>query len=392
MLKEADWCDGQRPPLQFEHPMNDPLLFTPGPLTTSATVKAAMQRDLGSRDSEFIELIARVRSRLLEVAGVSTESGYEAVLMQGSGTFALESVVSSVIPPDGRLLVLANGAYGERMLQIAERLKIAVAIQRWPENKSPDPKTVRQILAGESPPTHVAIVHLETTTGILNPIEEIAQIVRERGCRFIVDAMSSFGGVPIDLSALQADYLVSSANKCLESVPGFSYVLARREALESISGYARSVSLDLLAQWQGFERNGQFRFTPPTHALLALAQALEELAREGGVAGRARRYHANRTALLAGMRRLGFREYLAPALQSDIITSFRYPDDPAFDFEEFYRLLAAQGMVIYPGKVSHADCFRIGTIGQIFPDQVEALVAAIERVIGQLGIQMPRST
>lgn len=369
--------------------MTDPLLFTPGPLTTSAAVKAAMQRDLGSRDSEFIELVARIRTRLLEIAGVSQEGGYEAVLMQGSGTFALESVLSSVIPPDGRLLVLANGAYGERMLQIAERLKIAVAIQRWPETQSPDPKTVRQILAGESRPTHVAIVHLETTTGILNPIEEIAQIVRENGCRFIVDAMSSFGGVPIDLSALQADYLVSSANKCLESVPGFSYVLARREALESISGYGRSVSLDLLAQWQGFERNGQFRFTPPTHALLALAQALEELAREGGVAERARRYHANRNALLAGMRRLGFREYLAPELQSDIITSFRYPEDPAFDFEEFYRLLAAQGMVIYPGKVSHGDCFRIGTIGQIFPDHVETLVGAIERVTGQMGIKMP---
>jgi len=369
--------------------MNDPLLFTPGPLTTSASVKAAMQRDLGSRDSEFIDLVARIRTQLLEVAGVSEESGYEAVLMQGSGTFALESVLSSVIPPAGRLLVLANGAYGERMLQMAERLKIDVAVERWPEDKTPDPGTVRKLLDAESPPTHVAIVHLETTTGILNPIEEIGRIVREHGCRFIVDAMSSFGGVPIDLSVLQLDYLVSSANKCLEGVPGFAFVLARREALESSSGYARSVSLDLLAQWQGFERNGQFRFTPPTHALLAFAQALDEFVREGGVVGRAQRYRANRKALLAGMRRLGFREYLAPELQSDIITSFRYPDDPAFDFGEFYRLLAGQGMVIYPGKVSHADCFRIGTIGQIFPEQVEALVRAIELVLGQMGIKTP---
>jgi 2-aminoethylphosphonate-pyruvate transaminase len=245
------------------------------------------------------------------------------------------------------------------------------------------------LLDAETPPTHVAIVHLETTTGILNPIEEIARIVRERGCQFIVDAMSSFGGVPIDLSALQPDYLVSSANKCLEGVPGFSYVLARREALESTAGYARSISLDLLAQWQGFERNGQFRFTPPTHALLAFVQALEEFALEGGVGGRAQRYRANRKALLAGMRRLGFGEYLAPELQSDIITSFRYPEDNAFDFPEFYRLLAARGMVIYPGKVSHADCFRIGTIGQIFPEQVEALVTAIELVLGQMGIKTP---
>lgn len=371
--------------------MQDPLLFTPGPLTTSPSVKAAMQRDLGSRDTEFVDLVARIRAELLRIAGVSQESGYEAVLMQGSGTFALEAVLSSVVPPDGRLLVLANGAYGERILQIAERLKIPTAIQRWPENESPDPDTVRRLLAEESRPTHVAIVHLETTTGILNPIDEIARTVRERGCSFIVDAMSSFGGVPIDFAALQPDYLISSANKCLEGVPGFSYVLARRQALESTLGHARSVSLDLLAQWHALERNGQFRFTPPTHALLAFDQALKELREEGGVAARAERYHANRNALLAGMRRIGFREYLAPERQSDVITSFRYPEDPAFDFAKFYRLLAARAMVIYPGKVSQADCFRIGTIGRIFPEQVEALISEIERVLDQMGVQMPRS-
>lgn len=372
--------------------MIDPLLFTPGPLTTSATVKAAMQRDLGSRASEFIDLVARIRTELLRIAGVSQETGYEAVLMQGSGTFAIEAVLSSVLPPDGRLLVLANGAYGERMRQIAERLKIATAIERWPETESPDPERVRELMTTGVPPTHVAIVHLETTTGILNPIDEIARLVREHGCRFIVDAMSSFGGVPIDLHALQADYLVSSANKCLESVPGFSYVLARREALENIAGHARSLSLDLVAQWQGFERNGQFRFTPPTHALLAFAQALKELQDEGGVAARAQRYRANRNVLLTGLRRIGFREYLAPELQSDIITSFRYPEDPGFRFPEFYRLLAERGMVIYPGKVSHADCFRIGTIGRISSDQVEALISAIENVLEQMGIKMPKAS
>jgi 2-aminoethylphosphonate-pyruvate transaminase len=368
--------------------MIDPLLFTPGPLTTSASVKAAMQRDLGSRSPEFIELVARIRTELLEIAGVSQESGYEAVLMQGGGTFAIEAVLSSVIPPDGRLLVLANGAYGERMVQIAERLKIATAVQRWPENESPDPDTVRRLLAEQPSPTHVAIVHLETTTGILNPIDEIAQIVRGRGGQFIVDAMSSFGGVPIDLAALQADYLVSSANKCLEGVPGFAYVLARREALESTLGYARSVSLDLLAQWHGLERDGQFRFTPPTHALMAFAQALKELRQEGGVAARPKRYRENRDVLLPGMRQLGFREYLAPERQSDIITSFRYPEDPAFDFAEFYRRLSDRGMIIYPGKVSNADCFRIGTIGRISPEQVHALVAEVGNVLDRMGVKM----
>ena len=372
--------------------MTDPLLFTPGPLNTSATVKAAMQRDLGSRSSEFIELVAQIRTELLQIAGVSKESGYEAVLMQGSGTFAIEAVLSSAIPSDGRLLVLANGAYGERMLQIAERLKIATAIQRWPEDESPDPQSVRQLLAAGPPVTHVAIVHLETTTGLLNPIDEIARIVQDNACGFIVDAMSSFGGVPIDLAALRVDYLVSSANKCLEGVPGFSYVLARREALEGTLGFARSVSLDLLAQWHGLERDGQFRFTPPTHALLAFAQALKEFQEEGGVAARARRYRANRDVLLAGMRQLGFREFLAAERQSDIITSFRYPEDPAFDFAQFYRLLAARGMVIYPGKVSNADCFRIGTIGRISPDQVQALIAEVADVLAQMGVKMPKAT
>ncbi len=240
----------------LQNAMNDPLLFTPGPLTTSATVKAAMQRDLGSRDTEFINLVARIRRELLEIAGVSQESGYETVLMQGSGTFGIEAVLSSVIPPEGRLLILANGAYGERMVQIAERLKIPFHAQRWPENESPNPATVAQLLAETPTTTHVAMVHLETTTGILNPLDEIARIVREHGCRFIIDAMSSFGGVPLDLAALQPDYLISSANKCLESVPGFSFVIAKRTALEATAGYARSVSLDLLAQWQASSATG----------------------------------------------------------------------------------------------------------------------------------------
>ena len=363
--------------------MSDALLFTPGPLTTTATVKAAMQRDLGSRDTEFIELVAEIRRELLRIAGVSQETGYEAVLMQGSGTFAIESVLSSIIPPEGRLLVLANGAYGERMGQIAERLRIATDIHRWPENQSPDASTVHELLERKSP-THVAVVHLETTTGILNPIDEIGRMIRAHGCQFIVDAMSSFGGVPLDLRELRADYLVSSANKCLEGVPGFSFVLARRAALEATKGWARSVSLDLLAQWQAIERTGQFRFTPPTHALLAFAQALREFREEGGVAARAQRYRANHETLVAGMRGLGFSEYLASQQQSDIITSFRYPDDRAFIFEEFYQRLAASGFVIYPGKVSRADCFRIGTIGRISTADVKALVAEVSHVLAHL--------
>jgi len=359
--------------------MKDPLLFTPGPLTTSATVKAAMQRDIGSRDADFVELVASIRSELLRIAGVSREQGYEAVLIQGSGTFGLESVISSVIPREGKFVVLANGVYGERMAAIAERLGISTRLARWPENESPQPAAVQRLIEEEPAAAHVAMVHCETTTGILNPIDEIGRIVKAAGREFIVDAMSSFGGVPIDLSKLAIDYVISSPNKCLESVPGFAFVLTRREALEASKGRARSVSLDLLAQWEGLERNGQFRFTPPSHTLLAFGRALEELREEGGVSARAARYRANHETLRAGMRRLGFTEYLPAERQSNIITAFRYPDDPNFLFEDFYHRLRAHGFIIYPGKLSQADCFRIGTIGRINEKNVRDLVTAIGR-------------
>src|SRR5206468_2869520 len=365
--------------------MKDPLLFTPGPLTTSATVKAAMQHDIGSRDADFIELVAGIRSELLRIAGVSREQGYEAVLMQGSGTFGLESVISSVIPRDGRLVVLANGAYGERMAKIAERLGISTKLARWLENESPHPAAVQRLIEVEPAATHVATVHCETTTGILNPIDEIARIIKAGGREFILDAMSSFGGVPLDLSKLKIDYLISSPNKCLEGVPGFSFVLARRKALEATKGRARSVSLDLLAQWEGLERNGQFRFTPPTHALLAFARALEELREEGGVSARAARYRANRETLRTGMRRLGSAEYLPAERQSNIITAFRHPDDPNFRFEDFYHRLRLRGFVIYPGKLSQDNCFRIGTVGRINEKNMGDLVATIGEVLGEIG-------
>ena len=262
----------------------DKALFTPGPLTTSRTVKQAMLRDLGSRDHEFIALVKDIRRRLLQIGSVS-EPEYTAILMQGSGTFGIESVISSVIPPSGKLLVVVNGAYGRRMVQIAQVLHIDHVTLTCPENERAEPAEVAAALAANPGVTHVAIVHCETTTGIFNPVAEIATVVRDHGARYIVDAMSSFGAVPLDLAAYNVDYLVSSANKCIEGVPGFAFVLARRSALLETRGFARSLSLDLLAQWEGLEANGQFRFTPPTHALLAFHQALDRT-RDGGWRGR----------------------------------------------------------------------------------------------------------
>jgi len=240
------------------------------------------------------------------------------------------------------------------------------------------------VLATDEAISAVAVVHCETTTGIMNPVEEIGRVVKHFDKVYFVDAMSSFGAVPLNLAAAGIDYLVSSANKCIEGVPGFAFVLAKRETLASTEGYARSLSLDLLAQWRGLEANGQFRFTPPTHALLAFHQALLELEAEGGVIGRAARYRTNYETLVAGMREMGFQEYLEPGVRGYIITSYRYPAHPSFSFERFYQSLNEQGHVIYPGKVSAADCFRIGSIGRIFPAYVRGLLAAIRETLAEM--------
>ncbi|HBY62414.1 MAG TPA: 2-aminoethylphosphonate:pyruvate aminotransferase [Solibacterales bacterium] len=351
----------------------DKLLFTPGPLTTSPTVKQAMLRDLGSRDVEFIQTVRRIRRQLAAIGG---SPAHEAVLMQGSGTFGVESVVGSALPRDGKLLVVANGAYGKRIAAMARQMGVESIVLTLPENRPADLSEVA--LAFESAPTHLAIVHCETTTGLLNPVEEICRQAKAAGISTIVDAMSSFGAIPLDLT--HVDYMVSSANKCLQGVPGFSFVLARREALLACEGRARSLSLDLYAQWKGLEGDGQFRFTPPTHGLLAFEQALREFEEEGGVAGRGARYAANRAVLAEGMRKLGFAEYLAPEHQGPIITSYRYPDSPDFDFERFYSALSERGCAIYPGKVSDAACFRIGTVGHLRPDDMRKLLAAVAEV------------
>ena len=367
-------------------PSHDKLLFTPGPLTTSLSVKRAMLHDAGSWHFEFNTLVRDIRKKLLRLAGVGED--YECVLMQGSGTFGVESVIGSTIPPNGKIVILINGAYGERMLLMAQALKITAIPLRSAEDKTPDLKKLEQLLKDDKEISHVAVVHCETTTGILNPIDEIGRIVSGYDKTYIVDAMSSFAAVPIDFATAKIDYLVTSANKCIEGVPGFSFVIARRSHLLGCDGYARSLSLDLLGQWKGFEKNGQFRYTPPTHSVLAFAQALDELEMEGGIEGRSARYKQNHDVLLSGMRRLGLRPYLSPEIQSCIITSFYYPADPKFTFQEFYRHLSDKGFIIYPGKLSQIDLFRIGNIGRLFPADIAALVSAIEQTLEEMEIKM----
>jgi 2-aminoethylphosphonate-pyruvate transaminase len=360
----------------------DKLLFTPGPLTTSPGVKAAMLRDAGSRDGEFLQIVREIRQRLLAIGG--NAAGYECVLMQGSGTFAVESVISSAIPREGKLLVLVNGAYGRRIAQMARIHGIQTETLDTPENRRISLEAVSERLAAASGITHVAVIHCETTTGILNPVDAIGRVVERSGAAYIVDAMSSFGAIPLDLAAARIDFLISSANKCIEGVPGFGFVLARRERILEAKGQARTLSLDLHAQWAGLESDGQFRFTPPTHALLAFHQALLELEAEGGVSGRAARYRANHTALMHGMQDLGFEAYLAEEDRSYIITTFRYPPHPGFRFEEFYQRLSDLGFLIYPGKLTEALCFRVGTIGRLSVPDIQALLAAMRQVLEEM--------
>ncbi|MDE0891350.1 MAG: 2-aminoethylphosphonate--pyruvate transaminase [Planctomycetota bacterium] len=365
----------------------DKPLFTPGPLTTSATVKKAMLSDLGSRDLAFVRAVGEIRSGLLELAGVSKEEGWESVLMQGSGTFSVESVLSSSIPKDGVLLVARNGAYGERIATIARCHGIPVHEVICGEGEPVEPAAVEAALDAHPEVTHLAIVHCETTSGVLNPVEAVGALAAARGVTYFVDSMSAFGAVPIDLEACHVDFLVSSANKCIEGVPGFGFALCRRAALDDCEGRARSLSLDLFAQWKGLDTNGQFRFTPPTHALLAFHRALFELEEEGGVSGRQARYQTNHARILSGIQALGLEAYVPEEHQCWIITSIRYPESEGFSFDVLYERLNERGFVIYPGKVTDADCFRIGNIGRLFPEDMDALLSALGGVLAEMGVR-----
>lgn len=362
-------------------------LFTPGPLNTSDAVRQAMQRDMGSRDPDFIEIVRNIRRDLLAIPSAGPE--YTAVPVQGSGTFAIESAIGSLLPRSGKLLVLVNGAYGRRMATIAQRLGIAVESIENPETEPNDPASVKAHLATHPDVTHVAAVHCETTTGIINPIAEIGTVVAAAGRQFLVDAMSSFGGIPVDVGGWNVGCLVASANKCLEGVPGLAFAIVRAALLEASRGCARSLSLDLHAQWAELEHSGQFRFTPPTHVILALATALEVFAREGGVAAREKRYRNNHRMVLAGMEAMGFKPVLRPELRSPIITAFHTPTDPRFDFTEFYHQLAQRALLIYPGKLSSIDSFRIGTIGALTTQDFADLLAGVRAALDAMNVSMP---
>ena len=365
-------------------PTGDPYLFTPGPLTTSPTVKQAMQHDFGSRDARFIRINAGIREDLLAIANAA--GTHECVPLQGSGTFIVEAMLVNFIPVDGKVLILVNGAYGKRIATICQRYGRDSVVEEWPEDTPVDPKRVAELLEQDASISQVVVVYCETTTGLLNPLAEVADVVQQAGRGLLIDAMSAFGALPLDATEVPFHAVVASSNKCLEGVPGMGFCLVRRDVLQASRGNCPSLCLDLHDQWQALESNGQWRFTPPTHCILALSQAIDEFKGEGGVAGRGARYRENCDVLTAGMRALGFEVLLPDHLQAPIIVTFKMPADEKFDFESFYAKLSARGFVIYPGKLTVAPSFRMGCIGRMGADEMRAAVAAVEQVMAELGV------
>lgn len=364
--------------------MKNYKLLTPGPLTTTESVKQQMMFDHCTWDDDYKKITQDIRAELLDLAHVS-EDMYTVVLMPGSGTFGVESVLTSVVGEEDKVLIIANGAYGERMEDIAKHARVPYMLYNQVYYKVPDAQKVAEILEANPEITHVAMVHSETTSGILNDIESVARVVSAKNKTMIVDGMSSFGGVDIPMGEWDIDFLVSSANKCIQGVPGFSFVVANKKKLIESKGKARSLSLDLYDQWETMNKDGKWRFTSPTHVVLAFCQALKEMKKEGGIKARNERYTSNNQILIEKMEALGIRPYIDAEHQGPIITTFFYPPNCNFSFHEMYAYIKERGYAIYPGKVTEADTFRVGNIGEIFEEDMLKLAQIITDFLEEKG-------
>jgi 2-aminoethylphosphonate-pyruvate transaminase len=363
--------------------MKEPILLTPGPLTTSTATKLAMVRDWGSRDTGFIEINRRVRAMLLDVVGL--KESHVCVPLQGSGTFAVEAMLGTLVPKDGHVLVPLNGAYCKRIQRICGILGRKATVLEFEEREPVKPASVDAALARDPSITHVALVHCETSTGVLNPLAEIAAVVARHKKSLLVDAMSSFAAVPIEGAC---DALVAASGKCLEGPPGMGFALIRKTVLEKCAGNAHSLVLDLHDQWVNMEKTAQWRFTPPTVIVAALHAALEQFAAEGGRAARGARYRRNCEVLIEGMTRLGFKLFLDPKHQAPVIVTFHAPSDPNYDFQKFYDRVREKGFVLYPGKLTQVDTLRVGCIGAIDEHVIRAAVHAIADTVAEQNIRL----
>ena len=365
--------------------LGEPYLLTPGPLTTAYSVKEAMLRDWGSWDGDFRAMTAELRRELLDIAG-DTAGEFDCVPMQGSGSFSVEAMLGSFVPKDGKVLVLSNGAYGKRIAQTLSYLGRDHVVIDKGDYMPPRGSEVAAALEADPAISHVVVVHCETSSGILNPLKEISETVYAHGRKLLVDSMSAFGAVPAGVNDFRYEAIVSSANKCIEGVPGFGFVIARKEELAAAKGRSHSLSLDIHAQWEHMNKTGQWRFTPPTHVVAAFLEALRMHRREGGVAARGARYAHNRDVMVAGMRELGFETLLADRWLSPIIVTFFSPAHPAFAFDRFYDLMKDKGFIIYPGKLTVVDSFRVGCIGRMDEHVMRRVVEAAHSSLAEMGV------
>ena len=364
----------------------DKKLLTPGPLTTSLSTKEAMLHDWGSRDQQFIDLNQSIRESLVKL--IDGQDNYQCVPMQGSGTFAVESMISSLTPKDAKILILINGAYGHRMKKMCSYLQRNCLDYEVAEHQIHDLNEIENIIDSNKDLTHVFAVYCETTSGILNPIQEIADLVAKKNLSLFIDAMSAFGALPLSSKNTKFDAVAASSNKCLEGVPGVGFILVKTNVIENAKGNSHSLSLDLYDQWQAMEKNKQWRFTPPTHVLAAFFQAIKEHEKEGGIEGRHQRYSNNCKIICDGMRKIGFDQLLPNELQAPIIITFRQPQNANFDFQQFYDALSEKNFLIYPGKLTVADTFRIGCIGNLDQKDMHNTLKAIKEVVKELNIKI----
>jgi 2-aminoethylphosphonate-pyruvate transaminase len=364
----------------------DPFLLTPGPLTTSKSVKAVMVHDWGSRDAAFLRINREVLDALPAI--VHAPESFVTVPIQGSGTFAVEAMLTSFVPPKGKVLLIVNGAYGHRARRILDIARRKSIVLETPEDTPPDLAKIEAVLKRSKSITHIFAVHCETTSGILNPVHEIGVLAARYGKSYLIDSMSAFGALPLDAEKAHADAIAASSNKCIEGVPGLGFVVARKSILPGLKGNATTLTLDVHDQWANFEKTGQYRFTPPIHVIVAFHQALTEFNAEGGQKGRGGRYSENGKVLIDGMRALGFKTLLPDHLQAPIIVTFHMPDDPKFVFQTFYDALKDRGYVIYPGKLTVADSFRIGCIGRLYPKDMRGALGAVREVLAGMGVTL----
>ncbi len=363
-----------------------PILLTPGPLTTSARTRQAMLVDWGSWDERFNQLTASVCEQLLAI--LNGADSHHCVPLQGSGTFAVEAAIGTLVPRNGKVLVLINGAYGKRLAKICAVLGRDFSTFETAEDEPSTAADLDRLLHADPAITHVALIHCETSTGILNPLPDIAQVVKTHGKRLIIDAMSSFGALPIDAREVPFDALIAASGKCLEGVPGMGFVFANKQALAAAEGNCHSLAMDLFDQHRYMAKTGQWRFTPPTHVVAALHEALLQYHEEGGLPARHQRYAANCQALLDGMAELGLRSFLPAAIQAPIIVTFHAPQDPRYQFKDFYERVKAKGFILYPGKLTEVDTFRVGCIGHVDAADMRAAVAAIAQALHAMHINL----